>query len=135
MFAKEITFFAPPLFAAAEIQSGRAGCFEREHDSCPVVAVSHHMATEIVFVQTVRDYHDDTAARTVQSIADDVVEAAVYEFNSSDVFSILDFEWVVDNDVVGAVASELAADWRCIDAAACRRREVGHPGVIAQFWF
>ena len=81
VFAKEITFFAPPLFAAAEIQSGRAGCFEREHDSCPVVAVSHHMATEIVFVQTVRDYHNDTAARTVQSIADDVVEAAVYEFD------------------------------------------------------
>jgi hypothetical protein len=121
VFAKEVTFIAPPLLAVAEIECGRAGCFEREHDSCSVV-VSQYVPTQVVFVQTVRDYHNGTATRTIQAISDDVVEAVVDEFDSSDVFGVLDLERVVDDDEVGTVAGELAADRRGIDAAAGRAK-------------
>ena len=63
-----------------------------------------------------RDDHNGTATRMIQSIPDDLIKTVIDEVDPGDVLRVFDLKGIVDDNEVGALAGELAADGHGINA-------------------
>src|SRR4051794_17567753 len=95
---------------------------QRQHQSF-VAACTHNMIDKVIFVQPMHDDHDP-AIFIAHPRKNLVVERLIDELYFVEVVGVLDREWIVDDDNVGAKACDPSGDGGGVHASASGSSEI-----------